>query len=80
MFNYNRRWDDELDNELKIGLIKGWSSGRIAEAIGKTRGQVLYRAKTIDPITLKNVTPVGYKPKKSVAGGIDYSSNLKLGG
>lgn len=80
MFNYNRRWDDELDNELKIGLLAGWSASRIGSAIGKTRGQVLYRAKTVDPSTLKNVTPVGCKPKNNVGGGIDYASNLKFGG
>jgi hypothetical protein len=83
MFNYSTKWNDELDNEVKLGLMAGWKPKRIAESIGKTRMQVHNRIKKLKDIEAKEK-----KYKKILAnsagifnedGSVNYTECLKLG-
>lgn len=83
MFNYCTPWNDTLDNEVRIGVMAGWTTERIAENIGKSCGQVRYRIKV-----LKEMDANDRKQKKILAstgnlinknGSINYISHLKFG-
>ncbi len=83
MFNYGAKWSKELDNELHLGVMAGWSVERIAENIGKTYGQVRYRINELRNIKAKErkrnkiLAETGSKLNKD--GSINYTSHLKFG-
>ena len=83
MFNYCTQWNDELDNEVKLGVMSGWSVERIAENIGKSYGQVRFRIEKLEKINNEKL-----ERKKMLAstgrllkndGSINYISHLKFG-
>lgn len=83
MFNYNKPWNDTLDNEVIVSVMAGWATERIAENVGKTFGQVRYRIKI-----LKEVMAEKSRSEKAVKyssalvkidGSVDYTKNLKFG-